>query len=195
MHAGRRGLSNALNGVLSGSSDEEQIGKAIESLRCEGDFVRRNVRARGGVSEAMLQLPASFLTGTVGPGTLSSFPMILLGVGAVLFVGICWQIIEELIKRIRGRNWPTVSAVVDIVSVVFCNDRVLPYSANSCNAYYKATLTYVYRNPDLQIGDYSRSFGNEDDAKAWANSYKGETVKVHVDPRDPTRSVLREEDL
>jgi len=45
------------------------------------------------------------------------------------------------------------------------------------------------------MGDYSRDFGNEDDAKAWANSYKGETVKAHVDPRDPARSVLRKEDL
>jgi hypothetical protein len=56
-------------------------------------------------------------------------------------------------------------------------------------------LTYVYRNPELQMGDYSRRFANEDDAKAWANSYKGETVKVRVDPRDPMRSVLRKEDL
>jgi hypothetical protein len=45
------------------------------------------------------------------------------------------------------------------------------------------------------MGDYSRRFGKKEDAEAWANSYKGETVKVHVDPRDPTRSVLREEDL
>jgi len=42
---------------------------------------------------------------------------------------------------------------------------------------------------------YSRSFGKKEDAEAWAASYKGEAVKVHVDPRDPTRSVLREEDL
>ena len=45
------------------------------------------------------------------------------------------------------------------------------------------------------MGEYNRRFGNKDDAAAWANSYKGETVVVHVDPRDRTRSVLREEDL
>ncbi len=52
-----------------------------------------------------------------------------------------------------------------------------------------------YVVPEQQMGDYSRSFGKKEDAEAWANSYKDETVKVHVDPRDPTRSVLREEDL
>jgi hypothetical protein len=35
----------------------------------------------------------------------------------------------------------------------------------------------------------------EEDAHDWTASCKGRTVKVHVDPRDPTHSVLREEDL
>jgi hypothetical protein len=32
-----------------------------------------------------------------------------------------------------------------------------------------ATLTYIYQYPERQMGDYSRRFGNEDDAKSWAN--------------------------
>jgi DNA-binding beta-propeller fold protein YncE len=57
--------------------------------------------------------------------------------------------------------------------------------------------TYFYRNPELQTGDYSRlfSYDEEDDANAWAASYKGSSVKVHIDPCDPSRSVLRKEDL
>ena len=128
-------------------------------------------------------------------GTRLWFILIALLAAAVMLVGIGWQLFDVWIKRTRGRNWPTISAVVDIVSVASCEDDTLPLKADLSFPYYKATLTYCYRNPQLQMGDYSRNFGNEDDARTWANSYKGETVKVHVDPRDPTRSVLREEDL
>jgi hypothetical protein len=88
----------------------------------------------------------------------------------------------------RKSRWPTVDAVVEIVSVANVTDDARFPS-------YRATLTYNYHNPEEQMGDYSRDFGNEKDAKTWANSYKGETVKAHVDPRDPARSVLTEEDL
>ena len=70
-----------------------------------------------------------------------------------------------------------------------------PRQSATDNSGYLATLTYVYRNPELQMGDYSRRFANEDDAKAWANSYKGETVQGPRRPARPARSVLREEDL
>jgi hypothetical protein len=134
-----------------------------------------------------------------GGGPVTGFEAILFSliVGVGLLVSICWQILDDWKKRTRGRNWPTVSAVIDSVSVTLKESK-LPSSGAVHNwPTYRATLTYSYRNPEAQKGDYSRSFGydNEDDAKAWANSYKGETVKVHVDPRDPTRSVLREEDL
>jgi hypothetical protein len=133
----------------------------------------------------------------LGGGPITHFEVIvfLLAAGAVIFVGICWGIVEELAERTHGRKWPTVSAVVDIVSVTFVPDDTPSMRAYPDLSYYLATLTYVYRNPELQMGDYSRRFGNEGDAKAGANSYKGSTVAVHVDSRDPTRSLLRKEDL
>ncbi|HEV2463685.1 MAG TPA: DUF3592 domain-containing protein [Acidobacteriaceae bacterium] len=131
-----------------------------------------------------------------GAGTRFWFILIALVAGAIIFEGICEQTLRTWIKRTRGRNWPAVSAVVDIVSVASCeDDSLLPTKADLSFPYYLATLTYTYNNPEKQMGEYRRRFGDEDDAKSWANSYKGETVKVHVDPRDPTRSVLREEDL
>jgi len=144
----------------------------------------------------MTQLFASFLMHS-GGGPLTRREVILfsLAAGAVILVAICWGAVEEWIKRSRGRDWPTVSAVVDIVSVAFIEDDTPGMKAYPDLSSYKATLTYIYNNPEQQMGDYSRSFGKKEDAEAWANSYKGETVKVHVDPRDPTRSVLREEDL
>jgi hypothetical protein len=151
------------------------------------------------MSKTMLQLSASFLMHS-GGGPVTGFEIILflLVAGAIMLVAIGRVIVEGWIERTRCRNWPTVSAVVDIVSVAYCEpdgSPILYFKASSYNPYYKATLTYIYNNPEQQMGDYSRSFGKKEDAEAWANSYKGETVKVHVDPSDPTRSVLREEDL
>jgi hypothetical protein len=130
-----------------------------------------------------------------GPLTRSKVILILLVAGAVIFEGVCEHFTRKWIKRTRGRNWPTVSAVIDVISVTLVEGNSISSLAIRDNPYYVATLTYTYHNPELQMGDYKRRFGNEDDAKAWANSYKGETVTIHVDPRDPTRSVLREEDL
>lgn len=126
--------------------------------------------------------------GTVGPATIYTFILVMLAAAVVVLVAIGRVIVGERIERIRYRNWPTASANVDIVSVADVTD-------DSRFPSYLATLTYIYRNPEQQMGDYSRSFGSRDEADAWANSYKGETVKIHVDPRDPARSVLREEDL
>jgi hypothetical protein len=38
-------------------------------------------------------------------------------------------------------------------------------------------------------------FDGEGDAQEWTASYKGRAVMVHVDPRDPSNSVLREGEL
>ena len=144
----------------------------------------------------MTPLIVSSLILAGGPITRFEVVLFSLFVGTVLLVAVGKGIVEDWIERTRGRNWPTVSAVIDIVSVAFIEDDGIPSpKADLVDAYYKATLTYSYNNPEKRMGEYSRDFANEDDAKAWANSYKGETVKIHVDPRDPTRSVLRREDL
>lgn len=83
--------------------------------------------------------------------------LILLFAAAVMLVGLCWQLSDSWKKRAHGRNWPTVNAVIDVVSVAFFeDDGLIPASQPSLdNPYYKATLTYIYNYPDQQIGDYS----------------------------------------
>lgn len=132
-----------------------------------------------------------------GGGPVTRFEIILFSLiaGIIILVAISRGIVEEWIERTRGRKWPTASAVIDTVSVTLVEAKSISSLAVHNWPSYLATLVYSYHNPERQMGDYKRRFGNEDDAKAWANSYKSETVKVHVDPRDPTRSVLREEDL
>ena len=129
------------------------------------------------------------------PLTRCEVIVVSLVVGGGMLVSVFWGAMEDWIKHTRGRNWPTVSAVIDVVSVTIVESKLPSSAAVHFWPSYLATLTYSYRNPDQQVGEFKRSFGSEEDAKAWANSYKGETVKVHVDPRDSTRSVLREEDL
>jgi hypothetical protein len=129
------------------------------------------------------------------PLTRFEITLISLFAGAVMLVGLCWQLLDNWKKRTRGRNWPTVSAVIDIVSVAFIEDEIPSIKAYPDASYYQATLTYTYHNPESQMGDYRKGFGSKEEAQTWADSYKGSTVMVHVDPRDPTRSVLREEDL
>jgi uncharacterized membrane protein YhaH (DUF805 family) len=141
-----------------------------------------------------LLVTSILMRGRGGQDSRFWFILLSLAAGAVMLVGTCWEIIARLVKRFHGRNWPTVPALIDIVSVAFVEDDT-PHSPASNLSYYLATLTYIYQNPEKQMGDYSRRFGIKEDAEAWANSYKGETVKIHVDPRDPTRSVLLEEDL
>jgi len=103
-----------------------------------------------------------------------------------------WRFFLQRLRGIRGANWPTVSALVDVLGVI--EER--GGKANAITGYL-ATLTYFYSNPELQSGEYSRMFDpdEEDDARAWADSYKGSTVTVHVDPHDPTRSILRKEEI
>jgi len=102
------------------------------------------------------------------------------------------RFIAQWFDGIRGRDWTTVSAIIDVVSVVQQTEQGR-YGERVVG--YLATLTYFYRNPELQMGEYCRMFDEESEAQEWAAPYKGRAIMVHVDPRDPSRSVLRKEEL
>lgn len=136
--------------------------------------------------------------GSGGVDPFYIFILLMLATVVGVLVIVAWVKGKDWLERTRCGSWPTVSAVVDIVSVACCKPGGSPalyLKAGSYNVYYRATLTYTYNNPEQQMGDFSRDFGKREDAESWANSYKGETIKVHVHPNDPTLSVLREEDL
>jgi hypothetical protein len=120
------------------------------------------------------------------------FIAIAVALVAVTSAARYWRFFVQWLEGIRGLHWAATSAVIDVVSVVeqTAQGRYGEYVVG-----YLATLTYFYRNPELQTGDYSRMFNEEADAQAWAASYKGRNVMVHVDPRDPSNSVLRKEEL
>ncbi len=100
---------------------------------------------------------ACSLGGGGGPVTRFETILVLLIAGTIILVAVCRGIVEEWIERTHGRYWPTVSALIGYVSVAFVEDNFAMYAMDS--SYYKVTLTYVYRYPEEQTGDYSRRFG------------------------------------
>jgi len=104
-----------------------------------------------------------------------------------------WRFAVQSLSQRHGRDWLRVSASVDVVSVVPQTEPIRGYAVE--NVGYVVTLTYFYRNPELQTGDYSRMFDKEKDAQAWAASIKGRNIVVCVDPNDPSHSMVRNDDL
>ena len=126
-------------------------------------------------------------------------PQMWMYLGAILFVLVAtfsyrWRFVAQRLEEFRGKDWPTISASIDNVTVI---EQIDNTGKGPPIITYLATLTYFYRNPDLQVGDYSREFGGDERewAEDWTKSFKGKTVMVHVDPKDPTRSVLTKEEV
>jgi hypothetical protein len=120
------------------------------------------------------------------------FAILAVVVVGFTFVEHRWKFLTQWLMGKRGRDWPTVNALIDVVSVVVQTEETR-YGERVIG--YQATLTYFYRNPDLQMGEYCRMFDGEREANVWANSYKGRNVPVRVDPRDSSSSVLLPSDL
>jgi hypothetical protein len=149
------------------------------------------------MSLTISSVAASILSSRDGrnPATKREVILMLVVAGIIVLVGFCRGAVEEWIDYYHGRKWPMVSAVIGVVRVTVVPPKGISSTANHSWPTYLATLTYTYRNPEEHTGAYSRSFVKKEDAEAWANSYKDETVNVHVDPRDSTRSVLLDKDL
>lgn len=104
-----------------------------------------------------------------------------------------WRFATQSLSQRQGRDWPRVSASVDVVSVVPQTEPIRGYAVETVG--YLVTLTYFYRTPELQTGDYSRMFDKEEDAHAWAASIKGRNIEIRVDPNDPSHSIVRNDEL
>jgi hypothetical protein len=86
----------------------------------------------------------------------------------------------QWLDEIRGKDWQVTSAVIDVVSAVVQTEQTR-YGERIIG--YLGTLTYFYKNPELQMGEFSRMFDTEGEANEWTASLKGVNVMVHVDPR------------
>lgn len=124
---------------------------------------------------------------------LFSYPQVWLAAVAVVaalahrWLQLWWTRRKQAALERRARNWPTVTATIEVPTVTggYVTGKGLIF----------ATLTYFYRNPDLQVGDYKRPFRTKATAKAWARQFKNRTVLVHVNPAEPADSVLFESEI
>jgi uncharacterized membrane protein HdeD (DUF308 family) len=73
----------------------------------------------------MTPLIANILVrGGGAPITRFEVILFLLIAGAVIFEGICEDLLRKWIKRTHGRDWPTVSAVIDAISVTLVESKL-----------------------------------------------------------------------
>ncbi|HVU45493.1 MAG TPA: DUF3592 domain-containing protein [Terracidiphilus sp.] len=114
----------------------------------------------------------------------------------LLLFGAITLLIVSVTRRMRHfakvrSSWNPVSAVIE---VVFVTD----HSLGEKRPLFLCRLTYFYRNPDLQTGDYTdhtRRFLSKGDASRWGAQFKGRTVTVRVNPASPADSILLQEDI
>jgi hypothetical protein len=116
----------------------------------------------------------------------------------IFFASILFGVIPSWMRWRRhgehaaARSWPVAIATIDVVSV---SEVLVESHGSSETTGFKATLTYFYRNPELQIGEYERFFPLASVARAWVGQFKGRQASVHVNPQRPGESVLLDADI
>jgi hypothetical protein len=114
-------------------------------------------------------------------------------IAAVLgIVARWWRKSRRLAKKRfvsrAAQGWLTVSAAIDVVSVAEHVD-------SDGKKYFLAALTYFYKRPNLEMGDYQREFTQKAVAQEWVKQFKNRHVMVHVNPKNPADSILLDDDL
>jgi len=136
-------------------------------------------------------LPSQIVNGFIrGAAAVLRSPGLAVAAAVVVVIALryWWKRRESGARARAVPNWPTVSATIEVPAVV---QQVTPETSHQ----FVASLTYFYRNPELQMGEYRRSFATKEHAKQWAAQFKGRTVPVHVNPLDATESVLLQQDV
>jgi hypothetical protein len=139
---------------------------------------------------------AVFALAQIGESLISGAAAVLRYPGLVVFAGIAiavvahrWRkLFEERVRLRAAPNWPAITATIEVPAV-------LRQPAADKKHGVVVSLTYFYRNPELQMGEYRRTFATKEQAKQWGAQFKGRTVPVHVNPNDPTDSVLLDRDV
>lgn len=137
-------------------------------------------------------LSAAFLVDTFSGalGRLLREPAVLWAMLLVVagFFAPRWHRIRRFVLSGSARNWPTVPASIDVVSIV-------EHEIREKGVLFVATLTYFYRNPELQIGEYERAFSLKSAAESWVEQFKLRQAMVHVNPRRPDQSALLDDEI
>jgi hypothetical protein len=72
----------------------------------------------------------------------------LLAIAIVTFAARYWRFFVQWVRGIRGQDWAAVSAAIDVVTVAVQTEQ-RRYGERIVG--YLATLSYFYRNPELQM--------------------------------------------
>ena len=99
-----------------------------------------------------------------------------------------WRKVKRTRKGRTSTSWPAVAATVEVATVAKRVDA-------DKKPFWVVTLSYFYRQPDLQMGEHEREFQAESEARQWASQFKNRLVTVHVNPAKNSESMLLDGDL